>query len=252
MLGKYGGATLCILAAGEKMNNRNPAHDFLIDHQIKFNDENLMNIALIHPSYAQEQSILSNNQRLEFLGDAVLDFVVAEYLYRNFADKSEGDLTQIRARVVCEKALVEIANCINIGKYLMLGRGEEMSGGRNRKSILADTVEAVIGAIYLDQGLDGARDFILQYLQPLIEETAQGDYQDYKSRLQEYVQSRSRDNVHYKIVSETGPPHAKSFVAGVFLKNEILACGQGKSKKEAEQNAAEKALENGTVKELLS
>ncbi|MDD4171239.1 MAG: ribonuclease III [Syntrophomonas sp.] len=234
------------------MNSRHSAHTFLVDHQIKFNDEDLMSTALIHPSYAQEQSIVSNNQRLEFLGDAVLDFIVAEYLYRNFEDKPEGDLTQIRARVVCEKALVEIANCINIGKYLMLGRGEDMSGGRTRKSILADTVEAVIGAIYLDQGLDSARDFILQYLQPLIDETARGDYQDYKSRLQEYVQSRSKDNVHYEIVSETGPPHAKSFVAGVFLKEELLACGQGKSKKEAEQNAAGKALENGTIMERLS
>ncbi|MFA7078077.1 MAG: ribonuclease III [Syntrophomonas sp.] len=234
------------------MNNRHSAHTFLVDHQIKFHDEELMVTALIHPSYAQEQSIVSNNQRLEFLGDAVLDFIVAEYLYRNFEDKPEGDLTQIRARVVCEKALVEIANCINIGKYLMLGRGEDMSGGRSRKSILADTVEAVIGAIYLDQGLDNAREFILQYLQPVIDETAQGDYQDYKSRLQEYVQSRSKDNVHYEIVSETGPPHARSFVAGVFLKDELLACGKGKSKKEAEQNAAGKALENGTIMERLS
>jgi ribonuclease III len=234
------------------MSSRASAHAFLVDHQISFHDEELMSTALIHPSYAQERSVLSNNQRLEFLGDAVLDFVVAEYLYQSYRDKAEGDLTQIRARVVCEKALVEMANRINIGKYLMLGRGEDMSGGRNRKSILADTVEAVIGAIYLDQGLDCARDFILKHLQSVIIETASGDYQDYKSRLQEIVQARCKDNVHYQIVSETGPAHAKNFIAGVYLKEELLATGQGKSKKEAEQNAAGKALENGIIMELLS
>ncbi len=234
------------------MSSRHSAHAFLVDNQLQFNDEELMSMALIHPSYAQERSALSNNQRLEFLGDAVLDFVVAEYLYRSFADKAEGDLTQIRARVVCEKALVEMANRIDIGKYLLLGRGEDMSGGRKRKSILADTVEAVIGAIYLDQGLQCTQDFILKHLQPVIMQTAMGDYQDYKSRLQEIVQARSKDNVSYEIISETGPAHAKSFEAGVFFKNELLASGQGKSKKEAEQNAAEKALADGVILERLA
>ena len=234
------------------MSSRHSAHAFLADNQLQFHDEELMSMALIHPSYAQERNALSNNQRLEFLGDAVLDFVVAEYLYRSFADKAEGDLTQIRARVVCEKALVEMANRIDIGKYLLLGRGEDMSGGRKRKSILADTVEAVIGAIYLDQGLQCAQDFILKHLQPVITQTAMGDYQDYKSRLQEIVQARSKDNVSYEILSETGPAHAKSFEAGVFFKGELLASGQGKSKKEAEQNAAEKALIDGKIVERLT
>jgi ribonuclease-3 len=233
------------------MSSRRSAHSFLVDHQLQFHDEELMSTALIHPSYAQERSELGNNQRLEFLGDAVLDFVVAEYLYQSFSDKAEGDLTQIRARVVCEKALVDMASRINIGKYLMLGRGEDMSGGRNRKSILADTVEAVIGAIYLDQGLESTREFILQYLAPVIIETAHGDYQDYKSRLQEIVQARSKDNVHYEIISESGPAHAKSLVAGVFFQNELLARGHGKSKKEAEQNAAGQALDNGVIMKHL-
>ncbi|MDD4802050.1 MAG: ribonuclease III [Syntrophomonas sp.] len=233
------------------MSSRHSAHAFLVDNQLQFNDEELMSMALIHPSYAQERFALSNNQRLEFLGDAVLDFVVAEYLYRNFGDKAEGDLTQIRARVVCERALVDMANRLDIGKYILLGRGEDMSGGRKRKSILADTVEAIIGAIYLDQGLQGAQGFILKHLQPLIMQTAVGDYQDYKSRLQEFVQARSKDNVIYKILNETGPAHAKTFEAGVFFKNELLASGQGKSKKEAEQNAAEKALSNGHILERL-
>jgi ribonuclease-3 len=234
------------------MSGRHSAHAFLVDNCLHFNDEELMSMALIHPSYAQERSALSNNQRLEFLGDAVLDFVVAEYLYQSFADKAEGDLTQIRARVVCEKALVEIANRIDLGKYLLLGRGEDMSGGRKRKSILADTVEAVIGAIYLDQGLKCAQEFILKHLEPVIMQTSQGNYQDYKSRLQEIVQARSKDNVYYEILSESGPAHAKSFEAGVFFKGQLLASGHGKSKKEAEQNAAEKALANGVILERLT
>lgn len=233
------------------MSSRISAHSFLVDHQIPFHNEELMSTALIHPSYAQERSQISNNQRLEFLGDAVLDFVVAEYLYQRFTDKAEGDLTQIRARVVCEKALVEMANRMDIGRYLMLGRGEDMSGGRNRKSILADTVEAVIGAIYLDQGLAYTRQFILKYMESVIIDTAQGDYQDYKSRLQEIVQSRSRENVHYHIVSETGPAHARHFVAGVYYQNELLATGEGKSKKEAEQHAASQALEDGLIMQRL-
>ncbi len=233
------------------MSSRISAHSFLVEQQIPFHDEELMSTALIHPSYAQERSELSNNQRLEFLGDAVLDFVVAEYLYQHYTNKAEGDLTQIRARVVCEKALVGMANRMDIGRYLMLGRGEDMSGGRSRKSILADTVEAVIGAIYLDQGLEFAREFILKYLEPVIVETVQGDYQDYKSRLQELVQARSRDNVHYKIISESGPAHARHFIAGVYFQNELLASGQGRSKKEAEQHAAGQALENGLILQRL-
>lgn len=228
------------------------AHAFQNDQQLFFENEELLCNALIHPSYAQEQSAVTNNQRLEFLGDAVLDFVVAEYLYRNFSSKSEGDLTQIRARVVCEKALVDMANQLNIGKYLLLGRGEDLSGGRTRKSILADTVEAIIGAIYLDQGLERANEFILKHLRGLIIETAQGNYQDYKSRLQEIVQACSKDNVYYEIISEDGPPHAKTFVAGVYYKSQLLASGEGKSKKEAEQHAAEKALAEGKILEYIS
>ncbi len=228
------------------------ARDFINDQQLEFNDMELISTALVHPSYAQEKSTVSNNQRLEFLGDAVLDFIVAEYLYVNYSDKPEGDLTQIRAKVVCEKALVDIGTQIEIGKYLMLGRGEDKSGGRKRKSILADTVEAVIGAIYLDQGLASARRFVLRYLQPIIDQTSRGNYQDYKSRLQEYVQARSRNNVSYRLISDSGPAHAKYFVAGVYFKDQLLASGQGKSKKEAEQNAAAQALQDtGHLERLM-
>lgn len=232
-------------------NIESNGRSFILDSGLKFNNEKLIYMALIHPSYSQEQNNLQNNQRLEFLGDAVLDFVVAEYLYLNYADKPEGDLTQIRAKVVCEKALVEIANKINIGKYIMLGKGEDMSGGRERKSILADTVEAVIGAIYLDEGLDYVRKFILKYLESTIKETARGDYQDYKSRLQEFAQARSKENVCYKIIEESGPAHAKQFVAGVYFQEILLASGKGKSKKEAEQNAAEKVLNDSKFLEGL-
>lgn len=229
------------------MKLKKSVNTFIQDNQIAMQDEKLLGMALIHPSFAQEQNTHQNNQRLEFLGDAVLDFLVAEYLYKNYPDKAEGDLTQIRARVVCEKALVEIAKHINLGQYILLGRGEEMSGGRQRKSILADTVEAIIGAIYLDQGIDAARSFVLKHLESTIKATAGGEYQDYKSRLQEHVQARSRDNVYYQITDETGPAHAKMFVAGVFYNNDLLASGQGRSKKEAEQNAAEKVLKDPSL-----
>lgn len=248
--------------------------EFLKKNNLSFNNQELIKMALTHPSYAQEQisqfadvhggtstgrSLPSwqrdtspsvgvavpgrqgavNNQRLEFLGDAVLNFVVAGYIYMHFPEKPEGVLTKIRAKVVCEKALLNVAKGIDLGKYILLGKGEVMSGGRKRKSILADTVEAVIGAIYLDAGIDSARDFILAHLEDIIIETAQGDYHDYKSKLQELVQRKGKENVAYKIIDESGPAHAKNFIAGIYYDNKLLAIGEGKSKKEAEQDAAE-------------
>lgn len=223
------------------------ASKFLEKNGLKFNREEHMYMALTHPSYAQEKNTVSNNQRLEFLGDAVLNFTVAEYLYNNYMGKAEGELTKIRARVVCEKALTEVAGNLNLGHYLMLGKGEEMSGGRNRRSILADAVEAVIGAIFLDQGIDSARSFILAHLEYLIKDTANGEYYDYKSRLQELVQGKDKENVSYAIIEESGPAHAKTFVTGVSYKEQLLATGEGKSKKEAEQNAAERVLKDPDI-----
>lgn len=225
-------------------SNESSAQKFSRDNELVFNDEKLLNMALTHPSYAQEKNNMSNNQRLEFLGDAVLNFVVAEYLYNKYENKAEGELTKIRAKVVCEKALMRVARKIDLGQYLLLGRGEEMSGGRKRKSILADAVESVIAAIYLDQGYESARAFILKHLQEFISEIASGDYYDYKSKLQELVQAKNKDNVSYAIIEESGPAHAKNFVAGVFFQENILATGEGKSKKEAEQNAAEKIIQD--------
>lgn len=234
------------------MKLKDSARRFLLDNQIPYRDESLFSTALIHPSYAQENKAGHNNQRLEFLGDAVLNFVTAEYLYNHYPEKAEGDLTRIRARVVCESALVEIAGQINLGAYILLGRGEEKSGGRQRKSILADTMEAVIGAVYLDQGIQSARDFILKHLEETIQQTADGEFRDFKSRLQEIVQARCSNNVYYDTIEESGPLHAKVFKVGVYYDNRLLASGSGRSKKEAEQCAAEKVLQDlSLLKRLL-
>ncbi|MGI6453477.1 MAG: ribonuclease III [Syntrophomonadaceae bacterium] len=232
-------------------NNKEKALEFIKDHHINIDNDRLILMALTHPSYAQERNSVANNQRLEFLGDAVLNLVVAEYLYKHFCDKAEGELTKIRAKVVCEKALVGFASRINLGNYILLGKGEEMSGGRRRKSILADTTEAIIGAIYLQNGYESARDFVLLHMQTVIEETAQGDYQDYKSRLQEIVQGISKENITYSILEESGPAHAKNFVAGVFHKGNLLATGEGRSKKEAEQHSAEKVIKSDHLLEAI-
>ena len=218
------------------------AKAFAQANQITFNNLNLLVTALTHPSYAQEQGMTENNQRLEFLGDAVLNLVVANYLYIAYPNQSEGVLTKIRAKVVCERYLAKFARALNLGDYLILGRGEENSGGRNRNSILADALEAVIGALFLDQGLEYTESFVLGNMQKDIDAVADGDFYDFKSRLQELVQSMGRENVTYNIIKETGPAHDRTFVAGVSFKSRLLATGTGKTKKEAEQRAAEQAL----------
>lgn len=215
---------------------------FISENGLVINQTDLLVTALTHPSYAQEHDGTDNYQRLEFLGDSVLNLVVAQYLYAHLKDKPEGVLTKIRSKVVCEKHLVNFSRSINISPYLILGRGEENSGGRNRSSILADAVEAVIGALFLDRGLAYAADFILSHLKDDIDSLANGDFYDFKSRLQELAQSTSKDNVTYEILKETGPAHDRTFEAAVYFKSQMLACGIGKSKKEAEQKAAEEAL----------
>ncbi|HZK43258.1 MAG TPA: ribonuclease III [Syntrophomonadaceae bacterium] len=232
-------------------NDTTFARSFLEDNNLQFVDEELMHIALMHPSYSQEKHAVHSNQRLEFLGDAVLNFVVAEYLYTNYTDRAEGELTKIRAKVVCEKALVNIARNINLGRYLLLGKGEEMSGGRKRKSILADTFEAVIGAIYLDQGFEVVKAYIIKHIEKSVREAASGNYNDYKSLLQEYVQGKHGQNVTYNIIEESGPAHARNFVAGVYYDKKLIATGSGKSKKEAEQDAAEQVLTRNLLAHLV-
>lgn len=215
-----------------------------IKYQFKKTD--IINEALIHSSYSNEYrgKNIYNNERLEFLGDSVLDTVVSEYVYTKYKDLPEGELTKIRANVVCEPSLARQAKSINLGKYLLLGKGEEVTGGRDRVSILADTFEAVIGALYLDGGIETARKFIINMLEDSIKLASTGNlFKDYKTDLQELLQSKFDEKISYRVVSETGPDHDKTFEVEVILGEKVLGTGQGKSKKEAEQSAAKNALD---------
>ncbi len=212
----------------------------------QFKKTNIINEALTHSSYSNEYrgKYIYNNERLEFLGDSVLDTVVSEYVYLRYKNLPEGELTKIRANVVCESSLARQAKSINLGKYLLLGKGEEVTGGRDRISILADTFEAVIGALYLDGGIETARKFILNMLEESIKLASTGNlFKDYKTDLQELLQSKFDDKISYRVVSETGPDHDKTFEVEVVLGKKVLGKGQGKSKKEAEQSAAKRALD---------
>ncbi|MGB9887546.1 MAG: ribonuclease III [Moorellales bacterium] len=204
-------------------------------------DPKLLNVALTHPTYVFEnrQVAEEHNQRLEFLGDAVLGMLLAEYLYLVYPDKPEGELSKMRAAVACEATLARKAKELGLGRFLLLGRGEEISGGRERPSTLADAFEAVVAAIYLACGLAAARRFVWDQLSPELESTP---YKDFKTELQELVQRRG-ESVIYRVLQEMGPDHNKRFQAGVFLKEKLLATGWGRSKKEAEQQAARGALE---------
>lgn len=212
---------------------------------LKLKNVQTLNTALIHPTFVFENKNLQleHNQRLEFLGDAVLDLIVGEYLYKKYPKKPEGELTKIRAAVVCETSLAKVAKRLKLGEKLLLGKGEEITGGRERPSILADAFEAVTAAIYLESGLEEAEKFVIEQLAPEIEEVINSGFKDYKTMLQELVQKDHDDNVSYTILEESGPDHDKSFVAGVIWKNKLLAKGKGKSKKEAEQQAASRAIQ---------
>ncbi len=209
----------------------------------EFKDKKLIYQALSHSSFANERKNTSgSNERLEFLGDSVLSLVVSEYIYKNLSHTDEGDLTKIRASLVCEKSLYDFAKKIDLGKYIMLGKGEENTGGRKRPSILADAFEAVIAAVYLDGGMDAAARHILKF----IPEDIQGSdkaFNDYKTILQEIVQKNPEEKVEYTLVGESGPAHDKNFVVDVCLNSQVIGRGNGKSKKEAEQLAAKEALE---------
>lgn len=207
-----------------------------------FRDRTLLQEAMSHSSYANEHRAghLRSNERLEFLGDAVLGFVTAEYLFRRHPDSPEGDLTRIRAALVCEQSLYEAARRLDLGRYLKLGRGEETGGGRERQSILADAVEALFAAIYLDGGIEEVRSVIWQVL--LSKAPAAEERRDYKTTLQEVVQRRSGQALTYHMVSQSGPDHNKTFLFEVSLNGEAIGRGEGHSKKEAEQAAARDAL----------
>ncbi len=203
----------------------------------RFRNKVLLETALTHTSYANEaRRHLPSNERLEFLGDSVLSFVVAEYMYAQKPPLPEGELTRRRATLVCEPALAGFAGQINLGAHLWLGKGEEMNGGRHRPSILADAFEALIAALYLDGGIDVARGFILPFVRGGAAE------EDYKTRLQEVVQQNPQQHVHYMVTREDGPDHAKSFTVEVYLNEVCVGTGRGHSKKLAEQQAARAAL----------
>ncbi|MGM9927483.1 MAG: ribonuclease III [Bacillus sp. (in: firmicutes)] len=219
---------------------------FQQDIGFQFLNERLLKQAFTHSSYVNEhrRKPYEDNERLEFLGDAVLELTVSRYLYKKYPLMSEGELTKLRAAIVCEPSLVKFANALSFGKLVLLGKGEELTGGRERPALLADVFEAFVGALYLDQGMDAVFTFLSRTVFPKIDEGAFSHVMDYKSQLQELVQRDAIGVIEYKIHQEKGPAHNKEFVSNVSLNGEIKGTGVGRSKKEAEQKAAEQALKN--------
>ena len=209
-----------------------------------FRNKELLKKALTHTSYAYENKV-DSNEKLEFLGDSILEFVSSKYLYQKYPELKEGEMTKVRATVVCEKSLYKIAKMHNFSDFLYLGKSEKRTGGNQRPAILADSVEAVIAAIYLDGGIEKADEFIVDNLKEEIEIATKhvGD-KDYKTVLQEKLQIHGDVKIEYIIIKEYGPDHDKTFEAEVKYNGKILAEGKGKSKKEAQMQAAKKALEN--------
>ena len=211
----------------------------------QFKNVSLLQNALAHSSYANERyhNSLMSNERLEFLGDSVLGMLVAEHLYRNFPDRPEGELTRMRADMVCEQTLAKVANGLNLGEHLLLGKGEEQGGGRSRNSILADAVESVIAACYLDGGMEAAVRFVQKFILINVPLTRMHNV-DYKTALQERVQQKKNQVISYRLVAESGPDHDKQFTVELSINGEVVGMGNGSSKKRAEQDAARVALEN--------
>lgn len=211
---------------------------------IRFKDLSLLEQALTHSSYVNEtKEPVADNERLEFLGDAVLELAMTTYLFTKYPEAEEGELSKLRAQYVCEQALVYYAQSIGLSHYLRLGKGEEASGGRERPAILADAFEAMLGAIYLDQGFSVAYDFLKRVVFTPIDNGFRVEFKDYKSQLQELVQADSNRSIHYKMVHEEGPAHHRIFTVEVYMDNILMGVGKGHSKKEAEQQAAKEALE---------
>ena len=215
---------------------------------LEFDNPSLLETALTHSSYANEHNCESN-ERLEFIGDAVLDLMMGKYLYEKFPKFNEGNLTKTRAKNVCESALVEYAKACDLKKYLLLGKGEEKSGGRNRTALQADAFEALTGAVYMDKGFLECYKIFDKVVIPLVEEEREDNFVDYKSYLQELVQSDKR-SLEYKIVEEIGPSHNKTFVTRVYMDQILMGEGSGKTKKEAEQHAAEMALKKLAIRSM--
>lgn len=211
---------------------------------IHFENKELLYQAFTHSSYVNEhrRKLFTDNERLEFLGDAVLELSVSRFLFENYPKMSEGELTKLRASIVCEPSLVIFANELNFGQFVLLGKGEEITGGRERPALLADVFEAFVGALYLDKGLDDAVCFLEKVVFPKVEVGAFSHVMDFKSQLQEMVQQTNNGVLHYEIVDEKGPAHNRTFISRVLLSDTELGVGRGKSKKEAEQQAAQEAM----------
>lgn len=207
---------------------------------IRFRKLELLNLAFSHRSFANENSgEVDNNEKLEFLGDSVLGLVVSEYLYLTLTDKAEGDLARVKSFVVSEDSLADIAKSIKVDNFILIGKGEEYSGGRSKKAILADCMEAIIGAYYIDSGFKASKNFILKYLIPEINKVLENRHRkDYKTLLQEFVQKKYKSYPRYSLVKKTGPDHDRTFWINVTIDGKDYGPGQGKNKKEAEQNAA--------------
>lgn len=212
----------------------------------KFKNDQLLCLAMTHSSYANEHKmgVVENNERLEFLGDAILNLVVSQYLYKKYPNHPEGELTKIRAKVVCESSLAYAAKKIKIGNYLLLGKGEEATGGRVRESILADAAEAIVGAIYMDSDFETTNKVLLtNFESDIVHAVAKGDlFIDFKTELQEIVQKKGKSTMEYTVVREEGPDHNKIFYIDVIVNHESIGTGRGRNKKDAEQMAAKEAL----------
>ncbi len=209
----------------------------------RFKNEELLFEALSHSSFANENRERNSNERLEFLGDSVLSIVVSDYIFKHFSHIPEGELSKLRASLVCENALFEFSKTIDLGKYILLGKGEELTGGRERPSIVSDAFEAVIAAIYLDGGMDTAREYVLSFIPDNITPKGSNAFHDYKTILQEVIQRNPEEKIIYFLKGESGPDHDKHFTVQVMLNNNVIGEGSGRSKKAAEQSAAKEALE---------
>jgi len=208
--------------------------------KVRFKRLDLLNLAFTHRSYANENpGVVDNNEKLEFLGDSVLGIIVSEYLFRSLPDKNEGDLARIKSFVVSENSLAQIARALRVDNFILIGKGEEYSGGREKKAILADCMEAIIGAYYLDSGIKSARNFVLSFFVEEIDKVLENKHQkDYKTLLQEFAQKKYHSYPRYRLVKKSGPDHDRTFWIDVELNNRTYGPGKGKNKKQAEQEAA--------------
>lgn len=215
---------------------------YLEEFDIYFKQLDILEKALTHPTYAYENNLKDSNQRLEFLGDTILGFIVAEYLFQTYTDKNEGDLSKIKGALVSGESLAIVGRDIFLYKYLLMGKGENKIGGRYKDSIISDAYESLLASIYLELGYEVVKQFIYRTLMPKISELLENGMMDFKTILQELVQKEYKKNVEYKILEENGPDHDKSFTVGIFWEDNLITIGVGKSKKEAEQNGAKPAI----------